>query len=81
MLLDLSPMERSRTLSNKANKFDQQRLVGTKPEIKYRLKFVKKENTDAKDDENGVRGTNEDNGRYTLTPSRMLNHISLVGEQ
>ena len=74
-------MERSRTLSNKANKFDQQRLVRTKPEIKYRLKFVKKENTEAKDDENGARGIDQVNGRYTITPSRMPNHISLVGEE
>ena len=48
---DLSPQERSRTLSNKANKFDAKR-IRTKPEIKYRLKLVKadSEPTEASND-------------------------------
>ena len=50
-------MERARTLSNKANKFDAKRLVGAKPEIKYRLTLVKKDNSldseSGKTDENG----------------------------
>ena len=53
---DLSPVERARTLSNKANKFDAKRLVGAKPEIKYRLTLVKKDNS--VDSEGGKAGEN-----------------------
>ena len=78
MILDLSPMERSRTLSNKANKFDQQRLVGTKPEIKYRLKFVTKERSVTKDDKNGAGGTDQVNGEYTITSSPLFCKIFMT---
>ena len=52
-------MERTRTLSNKANTFDRQRLQGTKPEIKYRLKFVKKADSETKETENGASETKQ----------------------
>ena len=38
---DLDPIERSRTLSMKANTFDNKRLLKLKPEKTFRLKFVK----------------------------------------
>ena len=63
-IIDLSPMERTRTLSNKASQFDKQRLVGTKPEIKYRLKFVKKEGSESKNTENNTSETKQENGKY-----------------
>ena len=66
-------MERSKTLSNKAHKFDQQRLVGTKPEIAYRLKFVKTDDTETKDEESGAGGPDQENGEYSVTSSRILN--------